>query len=189
MSEKFFDLSRMTGADVQEGQDDDFSPLPPGTYHVMLTGIEEQRKPEWGKTIISLKLLILTGEFKGRIIFDNVGIFQSQTADGGDPTEKMEKERRRLFHRLINESLGLGLNFACIPENYGRMINREAYATVYLLRPTEKYPNPRNFVRSYKAVDGASPPSTGAAAPKTGKKAASWMQGLEKAEKDDDLAF
>ena len=58
----------------EEVQGADFSPIPEGEYNLLVEDAESKRTKDGEGQYISLKLQVLDGKYKGRLIFHNVTI-------------------------------------------------------------------------------------------------------------------
>lgn len=67
-------MANMEGFDAETVPEREFKLIPNGKYNAVISSSSEEKTAGSGGTYFSFKLLIIDGEHKGRVLFDNVNM-------------------------------------------------------------------------------------------------------------------
>lgn len=138
-------MSNLTGLGLSEVQADDFSALPKGNYRCVVTEAEiKPTKTDPTVNTLALKIEIIDGQYKGRLIFENLNLWHKNP-------QVVEISKKKL--KSLSDSLDFGEDGV---SDTSELINK-----VTIMRLACK--NDENNVNGFLKDDGSAATTTQAA--------------------------
>ena len=124
---------------------DDFELIPVGDYKAMIT--ESQFKDTTANPAnkyLSIKLQIIDGKYKNRLLFDNLNLIRSGNSEKDQTTVRIAQQRLSSICRAVGK-----MNI----KDSGELHNKPLCITVGIQAATGKY-GESNTIKAYKSING-----------------------------------
>lgn len=136
-----------------------FAVLPAGDYHVCITEDTLNYKKDGGEPYLTFRYDVLTGPYRGRVVFDNLYLW----------SEKERSGQSTFFQsKLKGIAKAVGYSNPDWIQDSSELVGGEMIVTLRVQKETENYPE-KNDIRAYKKVPAAPvagmPPQTAAPRP------------------------
>lgn len=131
-------------ADV-EPADNDFTPLPVGDYKMAVTNTEiKETKSNAQNKYLSVTLEVLEGNYKGRLVFENLNLWRAGTSEKDRITVKIAQQKLSGICRAVG-NLKI--------KDTSELHNKPIIATLKI-RPASGDYGERNEVAKYRSING-----------------------------------
>ena len=134
-----FDFSQFDATQVDTS--DDFSPIPADWYAFMIKDAGIKPTKDGNGTILTYKAEVIDGEYKGRLVFDNLNI--------QNPNQTAEKIAIKQLAKLC---LAVNLPRLTTPEQ----LNGKIFRGKTIIKKDAQYGD-KNQLQDFKPFDGAQP--------------------------------
>lgn len=124
---------------------DDFSPVPVGDYKAAITESEfKETVNNPNNKYLSLKMQILEGEYKNRVLFDNLNLIRTGNSENDQKTVRIAQQRLSSICRAVGK-----MNV----KDTSELHNKPMLISVGIRPATANY-GESNTIKSYKAING-----------------------------------